>query len=114
MDQNTSSGLRSRQSGVRFGSSGTGTGAGPKPVPGAEHLNRGPDGRDPGPENEFITADAMSSHPYPVSEFQSVAEGELMAVIILAAGGEGVIKVEERAFAQSPLSTETEVSQVGR
>ena len=47
----TSSGLRSRQSGIRFGLSGSGTGAGPEPAPGAEHLNPGPDGRDPGPEN---------------------------------------------------------------
>ena len=39
-----SSGLRSRPSGIRYGSSGSGTGAGPEPVPGAEHLNPGPDG----------------------------------------------------------------------
>jgi hypothetical protein len=39
-------------------------GYGPEPVPGAEHLNLGPDGRDLGPENESPTADAMSSHPY--------------------------------------------------
>ena len=49
----TSSGLRSRQSGIRCGSSGTGTGAGPAPAPAPEHLNPGPDGRDPGPENEI-------------------------------------------------------------
>ena len=49
----TFSGLRSRQSGIRYGLSGSGTGAGPEPVPDAEHLNPGPDGRDPGPENEI-------------------------------------------------------------
>ena len=45
----------------------TGAGAGPELpnlIPAPEYLNLGPDGRDPGPENEFITADAMSSHPY--------------------------------------------------
>ena len=52
----TSSGLGSRQSGIRYGSSGSGTGAGPEPDPGAEYLNLGPDGRDPGPENELATA----------------------------------------------------------
>ena len=49
----TSSGLRSRQSGIRYGSSGSGTGAGPAPAPAPEHLNPGPDGRDLGPENEI-------------------------------------------------------------
>ena len=48
----TSSGLRSQQSGIGYGLSGTGTGAGPEPVPGAEHLNLIPEGRDLGPENE--------------------------------------------------------------
>jgi hypothetical protein len=73
----TSSGLSSRQSGIRYGSSGSGTGAGnevqrckcgcaacksgrqingPEPGPAPELLNPGPDGRDPGPENEFDTA----------------------------------------------------------
>ena len=50
--RDTSSGLGSRQSGAWYGSSGSGTGAGPEPVPAPEHLNPGPDGRDPGPENE--------------------------------------------------------------
>ena len=50
--QETFSGLRSRQSGIRYGLSGSGTGAGPEPVPGAEDLNQGPDGRDRGPENK--------------------------------------------------------------
>ena len=48
----TSSGLRSRQSGIGYGLSGTGAGPEPEPVPGAELLNLGPDGRDLGPENE--------------------------------------------------------------
>ena len=64
MARETSSGLRSRQSGIRYGLSGSGTGAGPEPDPGAEHLNQIPEGRDLGPENDFIHADAMSSHPY--------------------------------------------------
>ncbi len=59
-------------------------------------------------------ADTMSSHPYPVSELQGVTEGELMIAVILTAAGEGVIKIEERAFAQRPLSTKTEVSKIGR
>ena len=59
-------------------------------------------------------ADAMSSHPYPVSELQGVTEGELMIAVILAAAVECVIKIEERAFAQRPLSTKTEVSEIGR
>ena len=46
-------GPRSRQPGIRYGYSGSGTGAGPEPVPGAEHLNPGPDGRDPRPENGY-------------------------------------------------------------
>ena len=53
-DTDTSSGLRSRQSGVRFGLSGSGTGAGPEPGPSAEYLNLGPDGRDPGPESLYL------------------------------------------------------------
>ena len=48
----TSSGLRSQQSGIGYGLSGAGTGADPEPVPGAEHLNLIPEGRDLGPENE--------------------------------------------------------------
>ena len=53
MTRRTSSGPRSRQSGIRCGSSGSGTGAGPEPVPAPEYLNPGPDGRDLGPENEI-------------------------------------------------------------
>ena len=49
----TFSGLRSRQSGIRYGLSGSGTGSGPEPVPGAEDLNQAPDGRDLGPEIQF-------------------------------------------------------------
>jgi hypothetical protein len=33
-------------------------------LPEAICCNSGPEGRDPGPENEFPAADAMSSHPY--------------------------------------------------
>jgi len=44
LNRKTSSGLRSRQSGIRYGLSGSGTGAGPEPAPGAEHLNLIPEG----------------------------------------------------------------------
>ena len=50
----TSSGLRSRQSGIGYGLSGTGAGPEPEPVPGAELLNLGPDGRDLGPEKRVL------------------------------------------------------------
>ena len=66
-----SSGLRSRQSGIRYGLSGSGTGAGPEPDPGAEHLNQIPEGRDLGPENDFVPADAMSSHPYQAADLDA-------------------------------------------
>ena len=46
------SGLWSQQSGIRYGLSGSGPGAGPEPDPVAEHLNLIPEGRDLGPENE--------------------------------------------------------------
>ena len=50
----TSSGPRSRPSGLWYGRSGTGAGAGqnsdPEPVPEPEHLNLATDGRDPRPE----------------------------------------------------------------
>ncbi len=46
-----------------------GYGYGPEPEPAPEHLNLGPDGRDPGPENDFIPTDAMSSHPYRTADF---------------------------------------------
>ena len=74
-DRETSSGLRSRQSGIRYGLSGSGTGtgagagagavagAGPEPVPGAEHLNPGPDGRDLGPENGNLRLHVVLSYP---------------------------------------------------
>jgi hypothetical protein len=74
-----------------FGPSGSGTGAGSVvgggcrgrlsgavvgggcgPEPGPEYLNLGPDGRDLGPENGFLTADAMSSHPYPARRSREV------------------------------------------
>ena len=50
---------------VRVIRCGCGYGCGPEPVPEPEHLNQIPEGRDLGPENEFVPADAMSSHPYP-------------------------------------------------
>ncbi len=51
---------------VRVIGYGYGCGPEPEPAPAPEHLNLGPDGRDPGPENDFIPTDAMSSHPYPM------------------------------------------------
>ena len=47
----TSSGLRSRLIGYQVRGFWYGYGCGPEPVPDSEHLNQGPDGRDPGPEN---------------------------------------------------------------
>ena len=70
-DRDTFPGLRSRQSGIRYGLSGSGTGAGPEPDPGAEHLNQIPEGRDLGPENDFVPADAMSSHPYQAADLDA-------------------------------------------
>jgi len=59
------SGLGSRPSGIRYGLSGSGTGAGPEPEPGTEHLNPGPDGRDPRPENASPPPAIRGCHPPP-------------------------------------------------
>ena len=63
------SGLGSRVSGTGYRVRVRG--AGPEPVPGAEHLNQIPEGRDLGPENDFVPADAMSSHPYQAADLDA-------------------------------------------
>ena len=59
------SGLRSRLR-VQVRAQVRGRESGPEPVPEPEHLNLIPDGRDPGPENDYMPAAF-----YPVSGLPS-------------------------------------------
>ncbi len=58
---------------IWYGSSGSGTGADPEPVPDAEHPNLGPDGRDPGPENKSYPLD-QSRFPVSLGEMYRFRE----------------------------------------